>query len=185
MPAGLTFTDAENAIRVYGVNDTTGEDGAPLAQGVAYGKTVGQNTTFTLRFVYDQIDEYSEIRVEYSAVLSAQAVPGQGNTNSAKLEYRNDPYVEDGYNTVSDSATVYTYGIEVIKVDGDNNETRLAGAEFKLYGGIDADGNVTGDPIRFFQTGNGVYRKLCAGDASSTDTLTVNDTEGEIRESCS
>ena len=186
LPAGLTFTDAENAIRVYGVNDTTGENGALLTENVAYGKTVGQEgTTFTLQFVYDQIDEYSEIRVEYSAVLSAQAVPGQGNTNSAKLEYRNDPYVEDGYNTVSDSATVYTYGIEVIKVDGDNNETRLAGAEFKLYGGIDADGNVTGDPIRFVQTTvdgvyrDGVYRKLCAGDDSSTDTLTVNGTEGE------
>ena len=80
------------------------------------------------------IDKGSKIIVKYSATLNENAVVGEaGNTNTVKLVYSNDPNGTSTGTTKDDKATVYTFQLNVTKVDGTNNTTKLAGAKFKLY----------------------------------------------------
>lgn len=80
-----------------------------------------------------------QVKVIYKAKLTDQAVFGnaknenKGNDNTVYLEYRNNPNVDgsgDTGNTPEDTVRVFTYLINVTKVD--QNEAALAGAEFKL-----------------------------------------------------
>lgn len=80
-----------------------------------------------------------QVKVIYKAKLTDQAVFGnakngnKGNDNTVYLEYRNNPNADgsgDTGNTPEDTVRVFTYLINVTKVD--QNEAALAGAEFKL-----------------------------------------------------
>lgn len=80
------------------------------------------------------IDKDSKIIVRYSATLNKNAVVGEeGNTNTVKLVYSNDPNGTSTGTTKDDKATVYTFQLNVTKVDGADNTKKLAGAKFKLY----------------------------------------------------
>lgn len=80
------------------------------------------------------ISKDSEIIVKYSATLNENAVVGEaGNTNTVNLVYSNNPNGTSTGTTKDDKATVYTFQLNVTKVDGTNNTTKLAGAKFKLY----------------------------------------------------
>ena len=79
----------------------------------------------------------SKITVEYKSTLLETAVLGnQGNVNKAKLQFSNNPNNTQGGNntptgeTPWDNVIVFTYMVEVNKVDQDNNA--LSGANFKL-----------------------------------------------------
>lgn len=95
-------------------------------------KTVGEKAE-------QMVKAGSEVKVIYKAKLTDQAVFGnaqngnKGNDNTVYLEYRNNPNVDgsgDTGNTPEDTVRVFTYLINVTKVDQD--EAALAGAEFKL-----------------------------------------------------
>lgn len=80
----------------------------------------------------------SVIRVEYSATLNADAVPGsQGNVNKAKLEFSNNPNEQQTGvgkpgtgETPWDNVIVFTYQVVVNKVKA--NGDALPGAKFTL-----------------------------------------------------
>lgn len=78
----------------------------------------------------------SQIVVEYTAeLLSTAVIGGAGNKNEVYLEYANDPNATgDGTtsNTKKDEVLVFTYELDVTKVDGKNDATTLANAEFVL-----------------------------------------------------
>ena len=96
--------------------------------------------------------------VSYTAKLNSSAQIGlPGNVNTAKLTYSNKPDQSgQGENqptgeTPEDKVIVFTYGLDVTKVDSKNAETKLKDAEFKLYRGTDTkeyakvlNGKVTG-----------------------------------------
>lgn len=94
--------------------------------------------------------------VSYTAKLNSSAQIGlPGNVNTAKLTYSNKPDQSgQGENqptgeTPEDKVIVFTYGLDVTKVDSKNAETRLKDAEFKLKNSDDkwatiTDGKVTG-----------------------------------------
>lgn len=89
--------------------------------------TGANNTTVT-------IGKDSKIIVKYSATLNENAVVGEaGNTNTVNLVYSNNPNNTSTGTTKDDKATVYTFQLNVTKVDGTNSGTKLAGAKFKLY----------------------------------------------------
>lgn len=81
----------------------------------------------------------SKIVVEYTAKLFSTAEVGQpGNKNEVFLEYSNNPNATgDGTPSTSDTpkdeVLVFTYELDVIKVDGKNTDTKLANAEFVLF----------------------------------------------------
>ena len=97
------------------------------------------------------------VAIEYNAKLNENCVVGLGgNQNKVYLEYSNDPYdlYQDGTSgsdvelgslgqTAVDKVIVFTFKLQGTKVDGDNNETTLPGAEFKL--GRDTDNDGTAD----------------------------------------
>lgn len=101
-----------------------------------------QTITITCRNLkeIDEIEAGKHIIVEYSATLNQNAAVGlPGNDNTVKLEYSNNPDQSgSGENTPTgetpeDKVIVFTYKLDVTKVDGANKETKLKDAEFKLY----------------------------------------------------
>ena len=78
----------------------------------------------------------SQIVVKYTAeLLSTAVIGGAGNRNEVYLEYANDPNAT-GEGTTSytkkDEVLVFTYELDVTKVDGKDGTTTLANAEFVL-----------------------------------------------------
>lgn len=84
-----------------------------------------------------------QIVVKYTAKLLNTAVIGQpGNSNEVYLEYANNPnFVGSGNpttsNTPKDTVLVFTYELDINKVDGAETTKKLKDAEFKLQ---NADG---------------------------------------------
>ena len=78
----------------------------------------------------------SQIVVEYTAeLLSTAVIGGAGNKNEVYLEYANDPNATGKGttgNTKTDEVLVFTYELDVAKVDGKDGTTTLANAEFVL-----------------------------------------------------
>lgn len=131
----------------------------------AQGETAGTKATLTVSTKdLKKAATYNKERpqyviVSYTAKLNANAKIGlPGNVNEAYLTYSNKPD-QSGQgenqptgNTPEDKVIVFTYGLDVTKVDSKNTETKLKDAEFKLYRGtdtkeyvkVDANNKVTG-----------------------------------------
>lgn len=128
------------------------------------------------------------VTVEYSAVLNKNAVIGRnGQTNAVYLEYSNNPNVsynpdtsddnedtpndEDKGKTPEDKVIVFTYELDVTKIDKATN-AKLAGAKFTLQ-------NSDGKYAKISSTGQTVLAWVDAPetDPSGTTTL-VSDTDG-------
>ena len=128
-----------------------------------------QNVTFSINFNYDQISSYEKIIVRYEANLDTSVQPGTGYSNKAFLDYSNNPYVDDSFKTQetgtdgdpdtpddpNNDVTVFTYGIEVTKVDKANPQTKLTGAEFAL--------SLDGQKLKFTKVADGVYYQSESG----------------------
>ena len=144
LSAGLSFNN-DVVVKVDGTKITTGYE--VVTTGLSDG------CSFEVRFkdlkAIDSVTAKSVITVEYTAKLTDSAVIGsEGNPNTAKLEYCNNPYF-NGYGdsetpgdtpdnddkntsvTPEDKVIVFTYELDVNKVDKDNNA--LKGAGFTLY----------------------------------------------------
>ncbi|MCL2508879.1 MAG: SpaA isopeptide-forming pilin-related protein [Oscillospiraceae bacterium] len=81
------------------------------------------------------------ITITYFAKLNKNAIiDGIGNKNSATLEYSNDPDwngvgTPPTGETPPDEPKVFTYDLKMKKVDGEDNNTGLGGAQFQLFRG--------------------------------------------------
>lgn len=122
----LENTEEENKIDVTDKFVTTYENGE---------LTIGCNNLKEI----NGLTSSSKIVVEYTAELTSDAVIGSaGNPNKVYLEYSNNPnYTGDGTdiptgNTPTDEVLVFTYELDVTKVDGQNKDKTLSGAEFVL-----------------------------------------------------
>ena len=77
------------------------------------------------------VNENSQIFVEYTSTLNANAVLGsQGNPNTMHLEFSNNPNGEGKGTTPDDTVIVFTYKVVINKVN--ENGDALTGADFKL-----------------------------------------------------
>lgn len=128
----------------------------------AQGETAGTKATLTVSTKdLKKAATYSKeqpqyVIVSYTAKLNANAKIGlPGNVNEAYLTYSNKPD-QSGQgenqptgNTPEDKVIVFTYGLDVTKVDSKNTETKLKDAEFELKNSDGkwatiTDGKVTG-----------------------------------------
>lgn len=131
----------------------------------AQGETAGTKATLTVSTkdlkkaaTYSK-DQPQYVIVSYTVKLNAKAEIGlPGNVNTAKLTYSNNPDQSGQgenhptHDTPEDKVIVFTYGLDVTKVDSKNGATKLKDAEFKLYRGtdtkeyvkVDANNKVTG-----------------------------------------
>ncbi len=92
-----------------------------------------------------------EIRVDFTADLNEKAEIGlDGNTNKVRLEYSNNPNESGTGKTAWDEVIVFTYELDVTKVDKEDQDVTLKDAEFKLRNEagkwviVDEDAKVTG-----------------------------------------
>lgn len=70
---------------------------------------------------------------EYAAVGTDPNNAGTGNLNKAWLQYSNNPNSDTIGDTTPDKVTVFTYKIDGTKVDANDQNKKLSGAEFVLY----------------------------------------------------
>lgn len=155
---GLTFlNDSEHPITVKAGNST-------LTSGTHYNveTTPSGNYGGSLKIdfsgnYYDAIKaaKYSEITVTYYVKVNEKAEVKDGNNvttvNTADLHFNHDPYGDEDHKT-SGTVTVYTYGLDITKVDADT-KAKLNGAEFKIS--TDAAGK---NILTFTKVSDGVYK---------------------------
>ena len=99
----------------------------------------------------DGITENSIIIVQYTAELNSNAVIGlDGNENTASLTFSNNPNGTGEGKTPDDKVIVFTYELDVTKVNGADTTEKLKDAEFTLqnsdnkYAKVDAGGKLLG-----------------------------------------
>lgn len=171
---GLTFKQVDS-VKVEGANSS-------LTEGTDYTVTKSETTDNTLLTVAmkdfktrQQANAGKTITVTYTATLNEKAaVGGHGNTNSATIQYSNDPSNGGTGESEPSKVRVFTYGFTVDKYTGknyDDTATRLAGAEFTLA-------HKGGTAISFVKvadsaTQNAVYRVAKADEAGATTTITT------------
>lgn len=153
---------------------------------------------------YDSVKTYAYIYITYNVTVSEDVQPGSSYSNYAHLNYFSDPYSTedtpdevnpgdsevtggdeddgngDGGDDGNDGVDVYTYGINLSKVDSISTTTLLAGAEFTL---ADSDGST----LHFVKIADGVYRLATSTTADNavtyedgaTTTLVVGSEDSE------
>lgn len=93
--------------------------------------------TFEVQFNYKNLvatyPDAKYIHVVYDATLNEDAFEEDALGNDAYLGVNTDPYDKGSYDTTDTHEDVYTYGVTVNKVDAENTDTGLDGAQFKLY----------------------------------------------------
>lgn len=119
----------------------------------------GQTITASIANLKPYVEAAKEVQfnathviVAYSATLNTSAVIGlDGNPNTVTLEYSNDPnHSGDGDTnptgqTPEDKVIVFTYQLDVTKVDGQDNTKKLKDAKFVLLdGGADHVAKISG-----------------------------------------
>lgn len=169
---GLTFGQV-TSVTVEGATN-------PLTVGTDYTVTTPTASDNTLTVAMkdfkakQQANAGKKITVTYTATLNENAVVGgAGNTNSAKIQYSNNPSTNETGESEPSKVRVFTYGFTVDKYTGDeytDAATRLAGAEFTL---APKDGTA----ISFVQvdagseTANAEYRVAKTGEEGATTTI--------------
>ncbi|MCR4638791.1 isopeptide-forming domain-containing fimbrial protein [Ruminococcus sp.] len=211
LSAGLTYNESSISVKVYDKDDDSlratlskdeDTDYTNYASDHAayYVKTSG-TTSITVVFedvinTFASYDAGDDIFIEYTATLNENAVidPNEGNPNTAKLKYSNDPNVTnngtpattpdepkppEGGNpgdvvgeTPWDKVNTYTTAIKIKKVDQDGNP--LKGASFTLYGdNLNKVKVATG--ATFTESASGTYWKLKNGSYTTTDPTGLTD----------
>ena len=126
---GLTFN--KDSVKVY-VNDKQITSGYRIEE--------KNEDKCTFEVIFDEMKNIQEatnnsiVRVEYTSTLNEDAVLGElGNKNTMHMEFSNNPNNEQGGEfgkTPDDTVIVFTYKVDVNKVDEQSN--KLTGAEFTL-----------------------------------------------------
>lgn len=199
LPNGMTLGQG---IEVYGVKDNEAETKLTAPTDYTLDTTNAQRPTgtddtavdFTVTFTnvtgLYKTSQYRKIKVVYTATanenikvygdsLGADKGTSTGNENTAYLDYNNNPYGTAAGNTntwktAQDTATVFTYGMEITKTDDAQQANPLTGAEFTLHK-AGADGNATGNALTFVEIGrgNGTYRLAKTDENNAKSNLVV------------
>lgn len=145
---GLTMNENSIEVKAYkdgDINNTDTANCVTLTNGGNYSVLTGEDVsengdtscTFEVKFTdlkkIEDLDSKSIIVVTYSATINGSATAGgDGNKNSVKLEYSNDPNNTSTGTTKSDEVSVFTFKLDITKVKKGDENTKLAGAKFVL-----------------------------------------------------
>lgn len=134
MSDGLTY-DADSITVTIGENTYSYNDIIAAESHFAYDTAPATGTfELTIDLLAMNAARGDDITINYSATLNQNAViGGEGNPNTAKLTYSNNPYDDTTDSTPDSTVYVYTFKLDGTKVDGADVTTKLAGAIFSLY----------------------------------------------------
>ena len=150
LSAGLTANQASVEVRVDGAKID------PDKYAVSYDQENGNNlltVTFDdLKSSGATVTPNSKIVVTYTAKLDpAKAkkvvVGGEGNENTVKLIYSNNPGHDGKGESVPDTVRDYTYALKLVKEDSADSDVKLSGVKFT----IQATGADEGTGIQYVQ----------------------------------
>ncbi|SHI45767.1 LPXTG cell wall anchor domain-containing protein [Pseudobutyrivibrio xylanivorans] len=142
----LTTGTASSEANATGLPDASITSAYKTATDIQSVGTIARATNkniFAISFDYSKLvhinDEgkweqiYKYIGLTYKATVTEDCEPGsQDNTNTVHLWYRSD--IAGHYSSVDDTVRAYTYGMRIVKTDGESNPTKyLIGAQFNLY----------------------------------------------------
>ena len=135
LSAGLMADASSVAVKI----DGTKVDASKYT--VAY-DTTNNNNTLTVKFndlksAGVDITKDSKVVVTYTAKLDATkaqkvTVGGQGNPNTVKLIYSNNPMSTGKGESTPDTVRDYTYALKLVKEDSANEQTKLEGVKFTI-----------------------------------------------------
>lgn len=160
LSAGLTADASSVKVTVYADDsDTHGTEITLPADAVSYNQD-GTNNLLTVKFsnlktvtakdsnTPVEITASSKVVVTYTASLDPSkvvAVGGEGNPNSVKLIYSNNPMGDGKGESVPDTVRDYTYALRLVKEDAANDATKLDGVKFTIRA-TNPDDNAEGAP---------------------------------------
>lgn len=183
----FNFKDTLSQGLTFGQVTSVTVDGAtnPLTVNTDYTVTTptGSDNTLTVAMkdfkAKQQANAGKTITVTYTATLNEKAaVGGHGNTNSATIQYSNNPSSSGTGESEPSKVRVFTYGFTVDKYTGkkyDDAATRLAGAEFTL---AHKDGSaISFVKVADSETQNTVYRVAKAGE---TGDIIITPANGKV-----
>lgn len=139
-----TFTNL-----TYNRNAVLKVGGKVFEEGTDY--TINENdNNFVITLNADAIlkNQGENIELTYSAKLNENAAVDSedGNPNHIKLEYTNNPNVDNSKGTLEDEVNTYTFGLKIHKVDKNDDKKDMAGAAFTVK-------NSNGEVIGTFEYG--------------------------------
>ncbi len=170
MSAGLTYGGVNSITHVV----TSSSTSTPVPSEYYELKTSGLSDDCTFEIVFtqefcDHLKTNDKIIIKYWATVNENAViGGTGNVNEAKLSFGDD----SSYETLPSITKTYTYGFDVVKVDG--TKTLLNGAKFELY-----TQETGGEAIKLIKKSEGVYRLAKSGETGTITEFEVKD--GKVR----
>ena len=151
---------------------------------IAYAKSITENkqTGFNMTFNYDNLIHGEEGAVyvptiTYNAIVNDAAVVGEdGNTNTVKLYYTNQPNTDSNWDPEdtnlpegedieekTDKEIVYTYQIAFLKTGEGEDAAGLAGAVFGIYTDASCTDNTLVDIVTTNEDGYAVSTQVSAG----------------------
>ena len=175
----MDFSDTLSKGLTYDANSlSVSIGGTTLTETEAYTLTVGNYSatdgTAISVHLKDLVSRHyakdAAIVITYTAKINDNAVIGNtGNPNTVKLDYSNNPRNsgdgnpdtgDDGVKGETPESTVKTFvtELQLVKVDKDNKETKLAGAVFDVVGTEINKVLITGE--HFVEATDGAYWKL-------------------------
>lgn len=177
---GLEYVD--DSVKVYNDVNCTTEIGEALRTITDTDVTVpnqsGEPRTFKIEFndgFFGQDTVPPKVYVTYEAKVTADAFIGTTGgklDNDAFLRYSNDPYVDNSYWEDTDRETLYTYKIDLTKVNTNGKEITNNTATFELK---------SGETTLSFTGSNGVYTHAAAGTQDAITALMTSTTDGTLK----
>lgn len=150
MSAGLTLQESEGISVKVGSTELVKNTHYTLD---VFSATASPQIVVTFKQTYlDTLSADTDIVITYKAMVNKDAViAGDGNPNTARLEYGNNSTVDE------DTTKTYVYKFQLVK---DNKQKKiLAGAKFKLY-----DAETGGNVIKVVKIADGKYRVALASE---------------------
>ena len=201
LSAGLTADASSVKVTVYADDsDTHGTEINLPADAVSYNQD-GTNNLLTVKFsnlkavtaedtnAPVEITASSKVVVTYTASLDSSKVVnvgGDGNPNSVKLIYSNNPMGDGKGESVRDTVRDYTYALRLVKEDAADENTKLDGVKFTIKATdpddtsskdkyVNDKGNLVDTPFEFETKNDGVIevKGLDAGTYTVKETHTL------------
>lgn len=165
MSSALTWVEAEAALNITYKSNGTPVNAETTDYTLIKPTDNQEGGSWTIEFTEAgktklKTNNISSIEVTFKTKLNEKANIGSaGNLNDAQLDYSNAIYPlvaptnpndgkTPGEDHIKDQAIVYSFAIDMTKVDGNNNKTKLSGVQFDLYRYAGKETNPTEEQLK-------------------------------------